>query len=481
MNTRLIKNTLGRILLVEGGLLILPLLVSIYFREDLKIGLSFLAAIAISLVFYFGLNFKKAKDKSLYSKEGYVIVALSWLLISLVGSLPFVISGTIPSLIDAFFEISSGFTTTGASILTDVEALPRSMLWWRSFTHLIGGMGVLVLVLALLPNIGSDSVHVMKAEVPGPSFGKLRSRVSHSARTLYIIYLVMTAFVIGFLYLGGIGLFDSTLLAFGAAGTGGFALLNGSIAPYNNLYVEIVLTIAMLVFGVNFNLYYFFLQKDFKAFFKSEELKLYLFIVFMSIGLISLNLVTKGMALSQALRGSSFSVASIISTTGYSTADFGTWPLFSQSIILFLMFTGAMAGSTAGGLKMARIGVLIRAAKAQFKKVFSPNSYVSVNYEGKPIERSYLLSVLGYLLIYILIFAFGVFVVSLEAEDFTTAFSTIAATFNNIGPGLGAVGPSASYASYSQPMKLFLSIIMITGRLEIYPMLMLLNPRTYRN
>lgn len=480
MNKDIVINVIGKILLVEALLMIFPFLVSLYYHEDLIYTSSFIIVILIESLLGFILTKRKVKDYSFYTLEGFFIVAFSWIVLSFFGSLPFVISGDIPSMVDAFFEISSGFTTTGASIIGDVEALAKSMLWWRSFTHLIGGMGVLVFALAIIPNSDSKTVYIMKAEVPGPQFGKLMSRVSQSARVLYIIYLAMTLITIVFLLLGGMPLFDATLLSFGAAGTGGFGVRNGSILPYDSLYTELVLATAMIIFGVNFNLYYALLNKNIKAVYENEELRLYLKIILIAISLITINLVLDGTSIKAALRDSYFTVASIITTTGYSTADFGLWPIFSKAILLVLMFTGAMAGSTAGGLKISRIGILIQSAKSEFKRMKNPNRLVLTKYEGKALESNYLVSVLNYLVIYILIFVALVLIVSLEAPDFITAFSSVAATFNNIGPGLGLVGPVYNYSLYSPFMKIVLSIGMIMGRLEIFPILILFSRDTYK-
>lgn len=480
MNKDIVINILGRIIGLNGILMVLPLIVSLYYREDPLYGLSFLILIVIQLGLGLALSKKKMKNKGFYTTEGFVVVALSWIILSFFGSLPFVISGSIPSLVDGFFEVSSGFTTTGASILTDVEALPKSMLWWRSFTHLVGGMGVLVFALAILPDAESDSVHIMRAEVPGPVFGKLLSRVAQSARVLYVIYLAMTLVVIVLLILGGLPIFDSTLLAFGAAGTGGFGVRNGSIAPYNSLYVELVLGLAMLIFGVNFNLYYLLLKKNYRDVFHNQELRLYLKIVILAIGLISLNLSLTGYGLGQALRDSFFTVASIITTTGYSTAGFDLWPVFSKTVLIGIMFTGAMAGSTAGGLKISRIGILLESAKSEFKRMKNPNRIVNTKFENKALGSQVLVPVLNYLVVYLLVFAALLLIVSWEAPDFTTAFSTVAATFNNIGPGLGKVGPSLSYSQYRPLVKFILSIGMIMGRLEIFPILVLFSRDTYK-
>lgn len=460
--------------------MLLPLTVSLFYREPARYLWSWAGTILLTFSLGWLLARRRDSMRKFYAKEGFVIVALSWLLLSLFGALPFVFSGDIPALVDAYFETASGFTTSGSSILTDVEALAHSMLWWRSFTHLIGGMGVLVFALAVLPKTESESVHIMRAEVPGPTFGKIVSKLSSSARILYLIYLAMTAVTIGLLLLAGLPLFDATTLAFGAAGTGGFGILNGSIAPYNNLAVEIILGIAMIVFGVNFNLYYFMLIKQFKTALTSEELKWYLGIIAGAILLITLNLSWAAYGPGQALRDSFFAVASIITTTGYSTADFGQWPLFSQVILLSLMFIGGMAGSTAGGLKISRIGILCKAAIAELKKTSSPNRVLALHFEKSALPQPTIRSVANYLIVYCLVFAAILLVISLDTPDFETAFSSVAATFNNIGPGLGAVGPAGSFAGYSDFSTGLLSLTMIMGRLEIFPILILFAPSTWQ-
>lgn len=479
MNLKMVAFILGRILQLEGLLMLLPLGVSIYYQEPIRYAVGFLATAGMTFIIGLLLSAKKVNLKNFYAKEGFVIVALSWLSMSFFGSLPFVFSGDIPQLVDAFFETASGFTTTGASILNDVEVLSRSMLWWRSFTHLIGGMGVLVFALAVIPKTESQSVHIMKAEVPGPIFGKLVSRLSSSARILYIIYLVMTLVVIILLWLGGLPLFDATTLAFGTAGTGGFGVRNGSILPYDSLYVEIVLGVGMMMFGVNFNLYYYLLLKHVKVVFKNEELRWYLGIVLGAIALITFNLYLQAQPISQALRDSFFAVASIVTTTGFSTADFNEWPLFSHVILLLLMFVGGMAGSTAGGLKVSRVGILVKTAIAEFKQTLHPNRIVSIQYEYKPLDYRTIKSVANYAIVYALVFIVILLSVSTETGDFTTAFSSVAATFNNIGPGLGDVGPANNFSFYSGFNKFILSIAMIMGRLEIFPILILLSGNTW--
>lgn len=466
--------------MVVAGLMFFPIVVSLIYREPIRYLLSFLFTAILMVGIGFSFSRTKMNTHKLYAKEGFIIVALSWILVSAFGALPFVISGDIPSFVDAFFETSSGFTTTGSSILTDVEALSHSMLFWRSFTHLIGGMGVLVFALAVLPSSDSESVHIMKAEMPGPTFGKLVSRLSSTARILYIIYFVMTLVVIFLLWLAGLPLFDSLLLSFGVAGTGGFGIVNGSIAPYNSVAIELILGIAMLIFGINFNLFFLMVNKEFKQALKNEELKWYLRIVGISIVLISINLVMHAVPVLTSLRDSFFTVSSVITTSGFSTALFEHWPMFSQLILLLLMFIGGMAGSTAGGLKVSRIAILVKSGIAELKRAVRPNRVVTVQFENKLMDEKELNKIYSYVIIYAFIFVATTLMVSFEAPDFISAFSTVATTINNIGPGLGAVGPGGNFSMYSPFIKVVLSFIMIMGRLEIFPVLILLSPNTWR-
>lgn len=480
MNKDIVRYVTGRILMVVAGLMFFPIVVSLIYREPIRYLLSFLFTAILMVGIGFSFSRTKMNTHKLYAKEGFIIVALSWILVSAFGALPFVISGDIPSFVDAFFETSSGFTTTGSSILTDVEALSHSMLFWRSFTHLIGGMGVLVFALAVLPSSDSESVHIMKAEMPGPTFGKLVSRLSSTARILYIIYFVMTLVVIFLLWLAGLPLFDSLLLSFGVAGTGGFGIVNGSIAPYNSVAIELILGIGMLIFGINFNLFFLMVNKEFKQALKNEELRWYLRIVGISIVLISINLVMHAVPVLTSLRDSFFTVSSVITTSGFSTALFEHWPMFSQLILLLLMFIGGMAGSTAGGLKVSRIAILVKSGIAELKRAVRPNRVVTVQFENKLMDEKELNKIYSYVIIYAFIFVATTLMVSFEAPDFISAFSTVATTINNIGPGLGAVGPGGNFSMYSPFIKVVLSFIMIMGRLEIFPVLILLSPNTWR-
>ena len=480
MNKRMIGFVIGRLLLLEAMLMVLPLGVSFIYGESLKYKGAYFGVIMLLIAMGLVLSFKSPENMSIQGREGFVIVALSWILMSAFGALPFVITKEIPSFIDAFFETVSGFTTTGSSIITDLSLISRSNLFWRSFTHLVGGMGVLVLVLAIFPKHSPGSVHVMKAEVPGPTFGKLVSKLSATARVLYKIYLVMTGIMIVLLMLGGLDWFESSLLAFGTAGTGGFGVRNGRILPYNSAYVDMVLAVGMLVFGVNFNIYYFILIGKVKDALSNEELKYYLIIVGTAVALIFINISTTYKSMGHALRDIFFTVSSVITTTGFSTADFGKWPVFSQTVLLLLMFFGACAGSTAGGLKISRVIMMAKMFVAEIKQMISPNRVVSIKYEHKPLDSKVKKGVANYFIVYIGIFTVLLLVVSMTTDDFLTAFSAVAATFNNIGPGLGKVGPAFSFADMTDVSKIFLSFGMLAGRLELFPMLILFAPETWR-
>lgn len=480
MNKGIVRYLLGRMLIVEAGLMILPLIVGLIYRESIKTLGGFLITIAILLLIGLATGIKTPANTNLYVKEGLIVAALSWFALSFFGGLPFVFSGEIPSLVDAFFETSSGFSTSGLSILTNVEAMSHSMLFWRSFTHLIGGMGVLVFALALLPSSSPNAVNIMKAEVPGPVFGKLVSKLRDTARILYIIYLSMTAVLIVLLMLGGMDLFDASCHAFGAAGTGGFGIKSTSVAFYDSAYIDYVLGIAMILFGINFNLYYFILIGQVKRVFKNEELRWYLSFIFVAVILLCINLSGLYESVPLMIRDVFFTVSSIQTTTGYSTADFGAWPAFSQAIILLLMVFGASAGSTGGGLKVFRVGVLVKSALTEIRKAKEPNQVIRVRFDGAPLEKQALYSITCYFIVYVFFITSLVLLISLDAPDFVTAFSAVISSVNNIGPGLGMVGPTSNYAWLSSFSKVLLSIGMIAGRLELYPVLILFTPSTWR-
>lgn len=480
MNNKMIRYIIGQILKLEAAFMLVPLILSVTYRDGWNVTIAFLMTIGVLLAAGFPVSTKLPENQKIYAKEGLLIVALSWIALSAFGALPFVFSREIPSFTDAFFEVVSGFTTTGASILTDVEAISKSLLFWRSFTHLVGGMGVLVLALAILPKNSNQSLHIMKAEVPGPTFGKLVAKMSYNSRILYMIYIAMTIIFILLLRLGGMPWFDSTLHAFGAAGTGGFGIKNNSVAFYNSAYIDYVLGIAMLLCGMNFNLFYALLLKNFKQVYKNEELRFYLGIVFVAIVMIAFNIRSLYDSVPRMIRDIFFTVSSIITTTGYSTADFDKWPVFSKTILLLLMFVGGCAGSTAGGLKVSRVAVLFKSVVGEFKKIGTPNRVISPKMDGKPISKELLGGIHTYFAIYITIFIVLICCVALDTPDFISAFSAVTATFNNIGPGMGIVGPTANYASLSAFNKIILSFGMLLGRLEIFPILILFSPELYK-
>ncbi|MBQ9850654.1 MAG: TrkH family potassium uptake protein [Clostridia bacterium] len=474
MNYKMITYNIGRILLVEAILLVLPAIVSIIYDDGMLI--SFAVTIAALTATGLFATRKKPDNRSIYAKEGYVIVAFTWVLMSLFGALPFTLSGHIPSFIDAFFETVSGFTTTGSTILKNVEALPKSLLFWRSFTHWIGGMGILVFVIAIMPKTENSSMHVMRAEVPGPTVGKLVSKLGASARILYGIYGGLSAIQVILLLAGGMPVFDSIVSTFATAGTGGFGILNNSIEGYNSLYAEMVIAVFMLIFGINFNLYYLFLIRRFKQAFRSEELRWYLGIVAGSVLIIALSLITSKHSVGESFRYSFFQVASIITTTGFSSTDFGKWPIIAQVILVFLMFVGACAGSTGGGIKVSRLVILVKSGMRDIKKAINPRSIETVKVDKQTVEEPVVKSVSVFFATYIIVLAVSALIVSLDGRDLTTTFTSVIACIGNIGPGLGAVGPTGNFAHFSILSKIVLSFDMLAGRLELIPMLMIFTP-----
>ena len=480
MNTRIISYVISNLFKLMMALFLFPLVVSIYYREGLKLSMAYIIPIIILCVLSYFLSGKSPENQSFFSKEGLVIVALSWLLISFFGALPFVISGEIPNMIDAFFESVSGFTTTGASILPEVENLSKSILFWRSFTHVVGGMGVLVLVLAILPKGNNQALHIMRAEVPGPTVGKLVAKMSYNSRILYIIYISMTLIMILLLLAGGMSFFDACIHAFGTAGTGGFSSKNTSIGFYNSAYIDYVTSIGMLVFGLNFNLFYLLILGNIKQIFKSEEAKYYLSIVFIATAFICINIYPIYSSITRMIRDVFFTVSSIITTTGYSTVDFDKWPTFSKIILMFLMFCGGCAGSTAGGFKVSRLAILIKRFVREFKKIGHPNKVLNIKLEGKTLDKEMLEGVDSYFILYSVILFILLLITAWESDTFITALSAVLATFNNIGPGLGAVGPTSNFGLFSPFLKFILSLGMLLGRLEIIPLLILVSPRIYR-
>lgn len=478
MNYRMVVRTMGTILLVVAALLLLPMAVSFYYGEGLY--WAYLIPIAVIALLAVPTQIFIRKQAAFRAREGYVVVAGSWILLSLFGAVPFVLSGEIPSFVDAFFETVSGFTTTGSSILTQVESLPQSLLFWRSFTHWIGGMGVLMFMLAILPNQDSAAMHLMRAEVPGPKVGKLVSKMHVTARILYGIYFALTAIEIVCLLFAGQPLFDSVVNSFATAGTGGFSIRNASIGAYNSAAVEYIISIFMLLFGVNFTLFYFVLMRRFSQVFKNEELRGYLIIVAASVAAIALNIYHIYGDAERAFRTALFQVSSVITTTGFGTVDFNQWPTFSQCILVFLMFVGACAGSTGGGLKVSRILVLGKETLKEIRRALKPRSVIAVKMDGKALTGSVLGGISVFLVAYLITMVFSILLVSLDGFDLTTSATAVISCINNIGPGLGLVGPMGNFSEFSDFSKLLLSFDMLAGRLEIFPMLILFAPSTWK-
>ncbi len=476
MNISMIKYFLGWVLKIEGILMALPCVVAAIYRETS--GLYLLGVGLFCVITGWFLSRKRPENTVFYAREGFVSVALSWIVLSIFGALPFFLSGEIPLFEDALFEVISGFTTTGASVLPDVEALSKGMLMWRSFTHWIGGMGVLVFILAILPLAGGYNMHIMRAESPGPSVGKLVPKVKLTAKILYVIYLAMTLVEIVILLCSGMHWFDAFAMSFGTAGTGGFGILNSSCGSYT-MFQQAVITVFMILFGVNFNVYYLFLIKKPKDALRCEEMRVYFGIILVSVLLIAWNIRGFYPTILEAVHHSAFQVGSIITTTGYSTADFDLWPSFSKTIIVILMFVGACAGSTGGGIKVSRIAIAAKTVKKELSSLIHPRSVKIIKYEGKAIEHTVLRSVNTYLIAYVLIFVGSILLISLNGFDSTTNFTAVAATLNNIGPGLEAVGPTCNFGIFSPALKYVLMFDMLAGRLELFPMLLLFSPHTW--
>ncbi len=478
MNYRMGFFIIGQIMRVEGALMALPLAVSLYYQE----GTWYAFLVPILLLLGIGTIFsgRKPRNSAVYAREGFVVVAVSWIVLSAFGALPFFISREIPVYIDCLFETVSGFTTTGSSILADVEALSQGMLFWRSFTHWIGGMGVLVFLLAILPQPETSSMYLLRAEVPGPIVGKLVSKSKLTARILYGIYCVLTLVEILLLVLGGMPLFDSVVHTFGTAGTGGFGIKNTSIAFYDSAYIDNVIGVFMMLFGVNFNIFYFILIGHGLQALKSEELRVYLGIILAAVALIAVDIFPLYGNFGQTLRYAFFQVSSIITTTGFATADFTQWPMFSQCILVLLMFVGACAGSTGGGLKIARVIMMVKSAFRELRRMLFPRAIVSVKLEGKPVDLSVVHGVSSFFLMYMLVMAVSVFLVTLDERDMVTTFTSVVSCMNNIGPGMAEVGPLGNFGAFSYFAKGVLTFDMLAGRLEIFPMMMLFVPRTWK-
>ncbi len=481
MNRRMVLYMLGRIVQLEAALMLPALICSAIYGEK-NIIFSFGITILVCIVTGFLMTLLgRVRNQTIYAREGFVIVALAWIIMSVLGALPFVISGEIPSFVDAFFETVSGFTTTGSSILTNVEEMSNGLLFWRSFTHWVGGVGVLVLVMAILPSDSGRGIHIIRAEMPGPVVGKIVPKLKDTAKILYLIYIGISALEAMFLLCGGMTLFESLVHTFGTAGTGGFGIKSNSIGGYSP-YIQWVITIFMLIFGVNFNIYFFLLAKRFKAVLKSEEMWIYVAVIVVSTALITVNVlgnVAEMTSVSEGIRHAAFQVAAIITTTGYSTVDFNLWPEISKIIIFILMFVGGCAGSTAGGFKLTRIIMLFKSAKSSLKHALHPRSVESARFEGRTLEKSTAEGVQSYLSIYIFCLAIILFIISLNGFDFETTITSVVTCFNNVGPGFAKVGPTGSFAEFSVLSKYTLSAAMLLGRLEIYPMILLFSPNIW--
>lgn len=477
MNYSIIGYILCRVLEFQGCFLAFPCIVALIYGE--QEGWAYAAVMVCCLLLGGFGKLKKAKSTVFYAREGFVAVSMSWILLSIIGALPLFLSGEFPSYTDALFETISGLTTTGASILPDVEVLSKCNLFWRSFTHWIGGMGVLVLILAILPLAGGYNMHLMRAESPGPTVGKLVPRVRHTARLLYEIYIVMTIIQIILLLITGMSPFEAMTLSFGTAGTGGFGIVNTSIASYS-LASRTVITIFMILFGINFNVYYLFVARKPLHALKCEEMRYYLGIILAAIVLITINIRGSFRSLFEAIHHASFQVASIITTTGYSTADFDLWPEFSKIILVGLMFVGACAGSTGGGMKVSRIVIVCKMIKNELSYLVHPKRVRHVTFEQHVVSTEVVRSISVFFIAYMMVYAASLFMISLDNLDFTTNFTAVAATLNNIGPGLAQVGPTANFSVFSQPAKYVLMFDMLAGRLELFPLLLLFSPYTWK-
>lgn len=476
MNYRMISYILGCILLFEAAFMTVPIITALVYSETAVV--SFAITLVICAAVGGLLMLTKPRNFKIYSREGYVIVSLSWIVLSVFGAIPFMLSGAIPSFIDALFETVSGFTTTGATILTEVESLPKSVLMWRSFTHWIGGMGVLVFMMAFLPLCGGQNMHIMKAESTGPSVGKLVPRVKTTAMLLYSIYFVLTLLQFIALLIAGMDVFEALNTSFATAGTGGFGVKNDSLAGYSPA-VQIIVTVFMLLFSVNFTCYFLIISGKLREAF-NLELRIFLVIVFAAVAIITLNISYQYNNIGDAVRDSAFTVASIISTTGFSTADFDLWPELSRTILVLLMFIGACAGSTGGGIKVTRIIILFKSMGKELQSLAHPKQIKKIKVDGHPIEHDVVRSVNVHMVCFMLVFVISLVAISFENNDLITNFTAVAASMNNIGPGLDMVGPTQNFEFFTPFSKSVLIFDMLAGRLELFPMLMLFSPHTWK-
>lgn len=478
MDTKIVRYILCRMLGVEAALLLLPVLVAVIYQE--KCGIVFLIPIVILCLLFWVVGRKRPEHGQIYGKEGMVIVALAWILWSLFGAMPFTLSGYIPSYVDAFFETVSGFTTTGSSIIPDVEVLPHCLLFWRSFTHWIGGMGVLVFVLVVTSLDRKNSMHLMRAEVPGPEKDKLVPKAMSTARILYGMYLTLTVIEMVFLVIGGMNLFDSMIFSFGSAGTGGFSNYADSVAHFNSAYIDGVITVFCALFGVNFALFYFMILGDFKSILKNEELRTYILLIAGATAAIMLNIHSLYPTIGKSFRYAVFQVVTVITTTGYSTADFAQWPMFSKAVLMMLTVIGACASSTGGGIKVSRLLVGMKCVKREIVQLAHPKSVGIIRIGGKKVSSDVLRTIYIYFIAYVGILIGSVVLVSLDNFDFETTFSAVLTTLGNVGPGMAQVGPMGNFAGFSPLSKLILCFDMLAGRLEIFPFLVLFTAPAWR-
>ena len=477
MNYRMVFSMIGRLLMLEAGLLLFPAACSAIYGESSVWALLMTAGVALAVGGGLVL-ICRTKKQAIYAKEGFVIAALSWIFLSAVGALPFVLSGEVPGYIDAFFETVSGFTTTGASVIADLGKMSHGILFWRSFTHWVGGMGVLVLMMALVPSGSGRTIHVMRAEVPGPIVGKLVPRLRDTAKILYLLYLAMTAIQVVCLLVAKMPLFESMLITFGTAGTGGFGVTASGCAAYTAAQ-QWIITVFMLLFGINFNLYYLLLLRAFRPAATSRELWVYIGIFAVATGVITANVLPLFDSVGEGLRHSAFTVASVVTTTGFATTDFNLWPGLSRSIIFVLLFVGGCAGSTAGGLKISRVMLLFKTVGRELKRLVHPRSVSVVRLEGKRVEETTVHSTAAYFILYFMLLFGGFLLIAWEPFSLETNFTAVITCLNNVGPGLGEVGPMGGFGGYSDFSKALLSLIMLLGRLEIYPLVLALMPATW--
>lgn len=477
MNYSIVLYILGCVLKFESAFLVLPALVGLIYREHASV--SYLAVAVLCLILGVLLTHKKPRSTNLYTREGFVAVALSWIIMSIFGAIPFVLTGDIPFYVDALFETISGFTTTGSSILTDVESISKASLFWRSFSHWIGGMGVFVFIMAILPMMGGSTMNLMKAESPGPSVSKLVPHVKDTAKILYGIYIAITICEATILRALGMPLFDSLTTTFGTVGTGGFGIRNDSIAGYSPA-IQITITVFMILSGINYTAYFYILTGKIKELFKIEEVRWYLAIIFGSVAVITWNVRSLYPTFSETLRHAFFQVGSIITTTGYATTDFDLWPALSKTLLVTLMFIGACAGSTSGGIKVSRILILLKTIRKELSLIIHPRQVKKIRMDRHPVDHETLRSANVFLVVYFVLLLTSMLLISVDEFDFSTNFTSVVTVLNNIGPGLNLVGPTQNFSIFSPFSKFVLMFDMLAGRLELFPMMILLMPSTWK-